>query len=64
MSLGGATVAVHRAAWVNAHDIIPPIKQLDHLCRPRACVNPDHLELVTPRESARRRSAANSEAEI
>lgn len=27
---------------------------LDHLCRVRCCVNPDHLEPVTPRENIRR----------
>lgn len=58
MSLDGATVAVHIAAWVNENGLIPPRKQLDHLCRTRRCVNADHLELVTPRENARRRSAA------
>lgn len=25
--------------------------QLDHLCRIRHCVNPNHLEVVTPREN-------------
>lgn len=58
MSLDGATVAVHIAAWVNENGLIPPRKQLDHLCRVRRCVCPAHLELVTPRENARRRSAA------
>lgn len=27
---------------------------LDHLCRVRACVNPDHLEVVTHRENIKR----------
>jgi hypothetical protein len=33
---------------------VPAGLQLDHLCRVPACVNPDHLEIVTPRENTRR----------
>ena len=32
---------------------------LDHLCRVRSCVNPDHLEPVTQAENNRRAWAAN-----
>lgn len=42
---------VHRMAWEQIRGPIPPGLQLDHLCRNRACCNPDHLEPVTNREN-------------
>ncbi len=38
----------HRISWLVFRGEIPdPRLQIDHLCRNRRCVNPDHLELVT-----------------
>lgn len=39
----------HRWAYQHWVGEIPPGLQLDHLCRVRHCVRPDHLEPVTPR---------------
>lgn len=38
----------------------PSGPQLDHLCRVRACVNPGHLELVTPRINFARAEGARA----
>lgn len=45
---------VHRIAWMLLRGPIPPGKVMDHLCRNTICVNPDHLEVVTPKENALR----------
>lgn len=55
MSLDGATMAVHRVMWTNINGIIPHKKQIDHKCKNRLCVNPNHLELVTHKQNQKRR---------
>lgn len=39
----------HRYAWITLVGEIPAGLHIDHLCRNKVCVNPDHLEPVTPR---------------
>lgn len=41
----------HRWLWLQVVGPIPDGLHLDHLCRVRHCVNPDHLEPVTLREN-------------
>lgn len=44
----------HIAAYMMFVGPVPDGLELDHLCRVRRCVNPQHLEPVTRRENVRR----------
>ena len=54
VSVSGKTRRAHRVLYAKRFGVIPDGMTLDHLCRQRSCVNPDHLEVVTNGENVRR----------
>lgn len=52
--VNGSSVGAHRWAYKRFVGEVSAPLMLDHKCRVRSCVNPDHLEAVTNRENARR----------
>jgi hypothetical protein len=57
--VSGRRVGAHRFAYAAFVGDIPEGMEIDHRCRDRGCVNPEHLELVSREENLRRRDAAN-----
>lgn len=53
ISVGSRLRLVHRIAVSASKRLIDGLT-VDHLCRNRACCNPDHLDLVTSEENKRR----------
>lgn len=55
--VNGKRLMVHRVVWETLRGPIAAGLVLDHLCRQRACCNPDHLDPVTVRENTLRGEA-------
>ena len=51
---GRRGIMAHRIFYTLFRERVPEDMSLDHLCRNRKCVNPDHLEIVTFLENVMR----------
>lgn len=59
-SVDGRALMAHRFAYEFMVAPIPDGLQLDHLCRNRSCVNPWHLEPVTPQVNTLRNTGPSA----
>lgn len=57
-------VRAHRFSYELKYGPVPIGLELDHNCRVRSCVNPDHLEPVTHVENLRRSRAYRRSAYV
>lgn len=60
----GKTRTTHSVAYEMHRGPVPVGLELDHLCRVRACCNPDHLEPVTHKVNVQRGESRDVKAAI
>lgn len=63
-SVKKVNVKAYRWSYENFIGLVPNNLQLDHLCRNRICVNPNHLEPVTQQENIKRGEAGKNLIEM
>lgn len=58
--VAGANVMAHRVAYIlDRSSLVPDGYEIDHRCENRACVNPNHLGVVTGKQNKRLRVVRN-----
>lgn len=62
VTVGTRGVLIHRLVYEEMVGPIPDGLQIDHLCRNTTCVNPEHLEPVTPQVNQHRGTGAGAQA--
>lgn len=65
MKIGGRPKLAHRVVYERTYGPIPDEgMEIDHRCRVRACVRPDHLRLATRKQNNENRMAQNSKTGV
>jgi hypothetical protein len=53
-SMNNKTILAHRKSYIINKGDIPKGLVIDHLCKVKSCINPEHLEAVTQKENVKR----------
>jgi hypothetical protein len=61
--LNGRNEVAHRVSYTWCNGPIPAGVEIDHICRVRQCVNPEHLRPVSRKQNNENRSRANAKSQ-